>query len=87
MDAKRTKINPKYDPVNLTLNGNDYSESYKKSDDDEKLDDLPLECDEEKYYIVPSTPLLKGVKEGKALKILTPNKLLTTLLILLAQIK
>ena len=35
-------------------------------------------------------PLLEGteeVKEGKGLKILTPDKLLTRLLILLAQIK
>ena len=36
-------------------------------------------------------PPLKGdeeeVKEGKGLKLLTPNKLLTRLLILLAQIK
>ena len=44
-------------------------------DDEEKLDDMPpLEGDEE-------------LKEGKVLKILTPNKLLTGLPILLAQIK
>ena len=42
---------------------------------EEELDDMPpLEVDEE-------------VKEGKGLKILTPNKLLTRLPILLAQIK
>ena len=48
-----------------------------------KLDNLPpispLEVDEEKVK--------KGDDEVKVLKILTPNKLLTRLLILLAQIK
>ena len=40
------------------------------------MDDLPpLECDGEELI------------EGKQLKILTPNKLLTRLLVLLAQIK
>ena len=47
----------------------------------------PIEGDEEKYYSLPSTPLSKGVKEGKILKIVTPNKPLTRLPILLAQIK
>ena len=49
----------------------------RKSDKEESVDlsDIePLECDEE-------------VKEGKGLKILTPNKLLTRLPILVAQIK
>ena len=50
----------------------DYYEWYKEKE----LDDLPpLEGDKEE------------VKEGKGLKILTPNKLLTRLPILLAQIK
>ena len=40
-----------------------------------------------KYHSVPSSPLSKSAKEGKRLKILTPNKLLTRLPILLAQIK
>ena len=45
-------------------------------DDEEELDDLPpLERDEEE------------VEEGKGLKILTPNKLLTRLPIFLKQIK
>ena len=44
-------------------------------DDEEELDDLPpLEGDEE-------------VKEGKGLKTLSPNKLLTKLPIILAQVK
>ena len=46
-----------------------------------------LEGDEEKYYSVPSTALTKGVKEGKGVKILTSNKLLTKLTIVLSQIK
>ena len=44
-------------------------------DSDEFIDMLPLESDEEK------------VKEGKGLKVLTSNKLLTRLSILLAQVK
>ena len=59
----------------------------KKSGEEEELDDLPLESDEEKYYNVLSTSLSKGVKEGKGLENLTPNKLLTRLPILLVQIK
>ena len=46
----------------------------------------PLECDKK----VPPMPPLEGVeevKEGKGLKILTPNKLLTRHLQLLTQIK
>ena len=71
-DAKKSKMDPKYDPANLTLDEYDYSEWYKE------LDDLPpLEDDEEKYYNVPSTPISKGAKEGKGLKILTPKKFQT----------
>ena len=44
----------------------------------------PLKDDKEKYYGVPSTTLLKVVKEGRGLKILTPNKPLIRPLILLA---
>ena len=52
------------------------SKIIRQKKDDEDLSAMPpLECDEEK------------VKKGKALKILTPNKLLTRLPILLAQIK
>ena len=40
----------------MTLDVCDYSECYQK----EELEDLPpLECDKEKYYSVPSTPLSK----------------------------
>ena len=45
-----------------------------------------IEGDEEKYYSLPSTALSKGVKEGKGLKILTSNKLLSKV-ILLSKIK
>ena len=56
--------------------------------DEKKLDKLPqLKGDEEKHHSLPSTSLSKGEKEAKGLKILTPNKLLTKLLILLAKIK
>ena len=46
--------------------------------------------DEEESVYLSDMPPLEGdeeVKEGKGLKILTPNKLLTRLPILLAQIK
>ena len=76
-DAKRSKIDPNYDPANLTLDEYYYSEQYKeKSVEEKELDDLPpLEGAEEE------------VKERKGLTILTPNKLLTRPPILLARIK
>ena len=72
----------KYDPKDLFLGGYDYnvwSENEEGSSDKEQSEDLsPM-------------PSLKGdveeVKEEKGLKILNPNKLLTRLPILLAQIK
>ena len=72
-DVKRSEIIPKYDSTNLTpfFDGYDYSKWYK-----EKLGDLwPLQSGE------------KELKGGKRIKILTPNNLLTRLLILLALIK
>ena len=57
-----------YDSTNLTLDKYCYSEQYIE------LNDLPpLEGDKEKYYSVPSTPISKGAKERKGLKVLTPN--------------
>ena len=48
---------------------------------------MPLiEGDEEKYYSLSFTALSKGAKEGKGLKILTSNKLLSKV-ILLSKIK
>ena len=81
-DPKRKKIELKYDPKDLFLGGYDYnvwSENEEGSSDKEQSEDLsPM-------------PSLKGdveeVKEEKGLKILNPNKLLTRLPILLAQIK
>ena len=51
----------------------------------------PSSDDSDEFINIPDVPPLEGdeeeVKEGKGLKILTPNKLLTRLPILLAQIK
>ena len=71
----------KYHPKDLFLDGYDYnvrSENEKESTDKETSKDLP-----------PMPPLEVGeeVKEGKGLEILTPNKLLARLPILLAQMK
>ena len=84
-DGKKGKLGNKYDPINLfleTYNYNVWFENEELSDatkTDEKSTDLPpmppLESDEEE------------VKERKRSKILTPNKLLTRLSTLLAQIK
>ena len=80
---EKEKLDFKFMPINLNINGNDCNQFYKKiSGDDYDFDvfiDIsgipPLEGDEEE------------VKERKGLQILTPNKLLTRLPILLAQIK
>ena len=70
-DPKQDEIDTKYDSVNLTLYDHGYNQWHKeKLFDVKEFDDLPpLEGDEEE------------VKEGKGLKNLTPNKLLTRLLI------
>ena len=47
LEAKKSKMDPKFDPTNLTLDEYDYDKCYKKSDcstvkgDEEELDDLP----------------------------------------------
>ena len=81
-DAKRTNMGRKYDPTNLILDAYNYDKWYTEEseystakNDEEKLDDLPPLED------------YKEVKEGRGLKILTTNKLLTRLSVLLAQIK
>ena len=70
---KKERLGKKYSADNLTLDYYYYSLWF------EEFVDLPpmqtLQCDEEE------------VKELKGLKILTPNKLLTRLPVLLAQIK
>ena len=81
-DAKRTNMGLKYDPTNLILDAYNYDKWYTEEseystakNDEEKLDDLPPLED------------YKEVKERRGLKILTTNKLLTRLSVLLAQIK
>ena len=79
-DVKNYQKSKKFKPTSLKLKHYDYvgwfTKKENKLDDEEELDDLSrLEGDEEE------------VKEGKELKNLTPNKLLTRLPILLAQIK
>ena len=54
------------------------------------MSDTTINSDNKESVDLPDMPSLEDnekVKEGKGLKILTPNKLLTTLSILLAQIK
>ena len=66
-----------------------------KADDEDLSNMSPLEDDEEKVKLEPEETIAERVKlnprerknEGKGLKILTPNKLLTKRPILLAQIK
>ena len=91
---KKKKIHKKYNPTNLLLKEHDNRKWYEElaeSDDNKEIDD----------DITPMSPMKGGkkefvqiqaiappeVKEGKGLKILTSNKLLTQLPILLAQIK
>ena len=79
-DVKNYQKSKKFKPTSLKLKHYDYvgwfTKKENKLDDEEELDDLSrLEGDEEE------------LKEGKELKNLTPNKLLTRLPILLAQIK
>ena len=95
-DAKERKLGDKYDPKNLFLvddynydnwlENEESTETTRKSDKEES-DMPPLEGDEEESDMPP----LKGdegeVREGKRVKILIPNKLLTILQILLTQIK
>ena len=66
----------------------DCDELFVSQEGDEIVPPMSLiECDEEKHYSVPCTTFSKGVKEGKELKFLTSEKLLTKLIILLSQIK
>ena len=80
--AKQKNVNPKYDNTNLFLETYNYDNYFengeltgKENSNDKRGSDMPpLEDHEE-------------VKQGKNLEIRTPNKLLTRLPILLAQIK
>ena len=91
---KRKKNRFQNKPEDLVLDRYDYS---MQSENEEESEDLPpvppLEGDEEKVKVEPQESIAERVKlnpqkyEGTELKILTPNKLLTRLPILLAQIK
>ena len=78
------KSNLKFKPINSKLKDYDYDGWFTE----EELDDKTLECDEEE---LDNTQLLQGdkeeVKQGNGIKILTLNKVLTRLPVLLAQIK
>ena len=84
--VKRKKMNPKYKLEKLFSKGYDYSMWSKNEESTNKKESI----DKEECTEVTSMILLEGdeekVKVGAGLKILTPNKLLTRLLIL-AQIK
>ena len=90
----------KYKPKKLFVKGSDYSvwskneeESTDKEEsaDKEESTNKKESSDKEESVDLSDMPLLEGdeeeVIEGKGLKILTPNKLLTRFTILLAQIK
>ena len=77
----------KYDPTKLFLQKYNYDAWFKN----EELIDKEESSDKEESTDLPPMPSLEGheeeAKEGKGLKILTLNKLLTILPILSAQIK
>ena len=81
-DAKKRTFGKKYDPENLFLEEHDYSlrseNKEESTDKEESIDfsDMPPQGGDE-----------EEVREGKGIQILTPNKLLTRLKMLLAQIK
>ena len=73
-------------PINLRIKGYNYNQFYKEISDDD-FDAY----DSDKFIDISNMSSLNGdeekVKEGGGLKILTPNKQLTILPILLTQIK
>ena len=79
LDAKRKEMDVKYDPVDSMLDTYDYANWLEK----EESDDTTLkDNEEEKFADMPTMLQLEGddkVKGEKALKILTPNKLLNRL--------
>ena len=98
-DNKKRKLDHKYDSVNLfleTFNCEDWFENKESSDptrksDKEESTDTTRKTDKEEFVDLSDMPPLEGheeeLKEGKELKILTPNKLLNKLQMLLAEIK
>ena len=87
----KSNLVQKFKLTNLKLKGHDYDGWFLK----EELDDVksipPLEGYEEEFDDIKPILPLEGdeeeVKEGKGLKILTPNKLLPRLPALLAKIR
>ena len=82
-----------YNPKMLLFEAYDYGEwlENEESSDKDKSFENEESADKEESTNVPPMPALEGdeeeIKEGKGLKILTPNQLSTMLPILLRQIK
>ena len=74
-----------YNPINLFLETYNYDVWFESEESPDKT-----KTNKKSTHLPPMPPLEEDqeeVKEGKGLKILTPNKLLTRLPVLLAQIK
>ena len=80
-DAKRNKMKYKHDPIKLILETYKYDVWFENEEftDKEELNDQEESTDTTRKSDIE-------LKEGTRLKILSPNKLLTRLSILLAQI-
>ena len=86
-DAKKRKLGNKYGPINLFIETYNYDVWF---ENEESTDTTSRKSDKHKSADLSDMPPLEGaeeIKEGKGLKILSPNKLLTRLPILLVQIK
>ena len=85
-DTERKNMDRKYKPKKLSLDVHNYDDW----SENEEFTDKEESTDKEKSVDLSNMPPLEGdkkeVKEGKGLKILTPNKLLIRLTILLVQI-
>ena len=92
-DNRKRKLGNKYDPINLLLKAYDYGvwfeneeliNTIRKSDEEELTDKIWKSNNGDPAVLLDMSPLKvdEEVKEGKGLKILTPNKLLTKLPIL-----
>ena len=86
-DTQKRELGNKYDPIDLFLGTYNYDVWF----ENEESAETTRKCDKKESVDLSDMPPLEGdeeeVKEGKGLKILTPYKLLTRLLILLVQIK
>ena len=86
LQIKKKKLSNKYDPITLFIETYNYDVWF----ENEESTDTTRKCDKEESVNLSDMPPLEDdgeVKEGKGLKILTANKLLTRLPVLLAQIK